>query len=47
MSFDQWILALHLLSAFAYVAGMIVFWVRSSRCAGRTRRMETSGWSRS
>lgn len=27
MSFDDWILALHLLSAFAYVAGMIVFWV--------------------
>lgn len=27
MSFDQWILALHVLSAFAYVAAMIVFWV--------------------
>ena len=27
MSLDQWILALHVLSAFAYVAGMIVFWV--------------------
>jgi hypothetical protein len=27
VSFDDWILALHLLSAFAYVAGMIVFWV--------------------
>ena len=27
MSFDDWILALHLLSAFAYVDGMIVFWV--------------------
>ena len=27
MSFDDWILALHLLSAFAYVAGMMVFWV--------------------
>lgn len=27
MSFDDWILALHLLSAFAYVAGMVVFWV--------------------
>ena len=27
MSFDDWVLALHLLSAFAYVAGMIVFWV--------------------
>ena len=27
MSFDDWLLALHVLSAFAYVAGMIVFWV--------------------
>jgi len=27
VSFDDWILALHLLSAFAYVAGMVVFWV--------------------
>ena len=27
MSFDDWVLALHLLSAFAYVAGMVVFWV--------------------
>lgn len=27
MSFDDWVLALHVLSAFAYVAGMIVFWV--------------------
>jgi uncharacterized membrane protein len=27
VNFDDWILALHLLSAFAYVAGMIVFWV--------------------
>ena len=27
MSFDGWVLALHLLSAFAYVAGMVVFWV--------------------
>jgi uncharacterized membrane protein len=27
MSFDDWILALHVLSAFAYVAGLIVFWV--------------------
>ena len=27
MSFDDWILALHVLSAFAYVAGMILFWV--------------------
>jgi uncharacterized membrane protein len=27
VSFDEWMLALHVLSAFAYVAGMIVFWV--------------------
>ncbi len=27
MSFDDWILVLHLLSAFAYVAGMVLFWV--------------------
>ena len=27
MTFDDWILALHVLSAFAWVAGLIVFWV--------------------
>ncbi len=27
MSFDAWILALHVLSAFAYVGGIILFWV--------------------
>ena len=27
MSFDDWILALHLLSAFAYVAAIVLFWV--------------------
>ena len=27
MSFDEWILSLHVLSAFAYVAGLVVFWV--------------------
>jgi uncharacterized membrane protein len=27
VSLDDWILALHMLSAFAFVAGMIVFWV--------------------
>jgi hypothetical protein len=27
MSFDQWLLALHVLSAFAYAAGVILFWV--------------------
>ena len=27
MSFDDWMLALHVLSAFAYVAGVVLFWV--------------------
>ena len=27
MSFDDWILALHVLSAFAYVAAIVLFWV--------------------
>lgn len=27
MSLDNWILSLHVLSAFAYVAGVVVFWV--------------------
>jgi uncharacterized membrane protein len=27
VSFDDWILALHVLSAFAYVAGIVLFWV--------------------
>jgi uncharacterized membrane protein len=27
VSFDDWLLALHVLSAFAYVAGMVLFWV--------------------
>ena len=27
MSFDDWALALHVLSAFAYVGGMVLFWV--------------------
>jgi uncharacterized membrane protein len=27
VSFDDWMLALHVLSAFAYVAGMILFWL--------------------
>lgn len=27
MSFDEWILALHVLSAFALVAGLVLFWV--------------------
>src|SRR5215831_3689317 len=27
MSFDDWALALHVLSAFAYVGGIVLFWV--------------------
>ena len=27
MSFDDWMLALHVLSAFSLVAGIILFWV--------------------
>jgi hypothetical protein len=27
VSLDDWIIALHVLSAFAYVAGMVLFWV--------------------
>ena len=27
MSFDGWLLALHVLSAFAYVGGLVLFWV--------------------
>jgi hypothetical protein len=27
VSFDDWMLALHLLSGFAYVAGIVLFWV--------------------
>ena len=27
MSFDDWILALHVVSAFSYVAGIILFWI--------------------
>ena len=27
MSFDEWLLALHVLSAFAYVAGVVLFWM--------------------
>ncbi len=45
MSFDDWMLALHVLSAFAWVAGMILFWVliaavRRTDTAERTIRME-------
>ena len=27
MSFDEWLLALHVLSAFAYVGGIVLFWI--------------------
>jgi hypothetical protein len=27
VSFDQWVLAIHVLSAFAYVAGVVLFWI--------------------
>jgi uncharacterized membrane protein len=45
MSFDDWMLALHVLSAFAWVAGMILFWVlivavRRTDTAEGTIRME-------
>ncbi len=45
MSFDDWILALHVLSAFAYVAGIVLFWVlivavRKTDTAEGTIRLE-------
>jgi uncharacterized membrane protein len=45
MSFDDWMLALHVLSAFSWVAGIVVFWVliaavRSTDTAERTLRMQ-------
>jgi hypothetical protein len=45
VTLDDWILALHVLSAFAYVAGMIVFWVlvvavRRADTPDETIRME-------
>jgi uncharacterized membrane protein len=27
VSFDAWVLALHVLSAFAYIAGIVLFWI--------------------
>jgi len=27
VSFDEWVLALHVLSAFAYVGGIVLFWI--------------------
>ena len=45
MSFDDWLLALHVLSAFAYVGGIVLFWVlvvavRKTDTPGGTIRME-------
>ena len=45
MSLDQWLVALHVLSAFAYVAALVVFWVlivavRRAGTPGETIRME-------
>ena len=44
MSFDDWMLALHMLSAFSFVAGVVVFWilivaVRRTDTAEATLRM--------
>jgi uncharacterized membrane protein len=45
VSFDDWVLALHVLSAFAYVGGIVLFWilvvaVRKTDTAAGTIRME-------
>ena len=45
MTFDDWLLALHVLSAFAYVGGIVLFWVlivavRKTNTADGTIRME-------
>jgi uncharacterized membrane protein len=45
VSFDDWMLAFHVLSAFAYVAGIVLFWVlvvavRSADTPRDTIRME-------
>jgi Predicted integral membrane protein (DUF2269) len=45
LSFDDWILALHVLSAFAFVAGIVLFWmlivaVRKTDTPEGTMRME-------
>lgn len=45
MTLDEWVLALHVLSAFAYVAGIVLFWilivaVRQIDTPGETIRME-------
>jgi uncharacterized membrane protein len=38
VSFDDWMLALHVLSAFAWVAGVVVFWV----LIAAVRRVDTA-----
>ena len=48
MSFDDWILALHVLSAFAFVGGIVLFWilvvaVRRTDLPGDTIRMGPVG----
>ncbi len=48
MSFDDWLLALHVLSAFALVAGLVLFWVlivavRTTDTAEGTIRMAPLG----
>jgi uncharacterized membrane protein len=45
VSFDSWLLALHVLSAFSYIAGIVLFWalivaVRSTDTPEGTIRME-------
>jgi hypothetical protein len=45
VSLDQWLVALHVLSAFAYVSAIVVFWflivaVRRADTPGETIRME-------
>jgi uncharacterized membrane protein len=45
VSFDEWMLAFHVLSAFAYIAGIVLFWVlivavRRADTPGETIRME-------
>jgi uncharacterized membrane protein len=45
VSFDDWALAFHVLSAFAYIAGIVLFWalivaVRKIDTPGETLRME-------
>jgi uncharacterized membrane protein len=45
VSFDEWVLAVHVLSAFAYVGGIVLFWilivaVRKIDAPGATIRME-------